>query len=225
LVAFAQADDPRFDDLSRLIPGHLHPRDLLPNARTVCAFFLPFDPRIVHSNRQGEEASEEWARAYVETNALLADICALLAVELGRHGIQVAWEPPTHNFDPVRLVSAWSHKSVAAIVGLGQFGHHCMLITKAGCAGRLGSIVLDVTVPPSAQDKVPDERSLCTYDQGCRACIGRCPVGALTEEGLDRARCYAQCLANDARFPRWTAEVCGKCATGPCAVLEHSRSF
>jgi len=218
LVAFARADAPRFDELLRLIPGHLHPRNLLPAARSVCAFFLPFDPAVVRGNARGDPASEGWARAYVETNALLDGICHTLGKELGRRGVDVAWEPPTHNFDPVRLVSAWSHKSIAAIAGLGQFGHHHMLITEAGCAGRLGSIVLDVEVPPTPGREAVTT-TLCTYDQGCRACIRLCPAGALTEEGLDRARCYAQCLANDARFPQWLADVCGKCATGPCAIL------
>jgi epoxyqueuosine reductase len=219
LVAFSRADDPGFDELPRRIPGHLHPRDLLPGARSVCAFFLPFDPRIVRSNAREELASEEWARAYVETNALLADICAMLGEELGQCSIRAAWEPPTHNFDPVRLVSAWSHKSVAALAGLGQFGHHHMLITRAGCAGRLGSVVLDVEVAVAEDGSTGNAAALCTYDQGCRECIRRCPVGALTEGGFDRARCYAQCLYNDARFPQWTADVCGKCATGPCAIL------
>ena len=219
LVAFARADDPRFDELPRLIPGHLHPRDLLPSARSVCAFFLPFAPQIVRSNRRGDLATEEWVRAYVETNALLAEICALLVDELGRRGVRAAWEPPTHNFDPVRLVSAWSHKSVAAIAGLGQFGHHQMLITEAGCAGRLGSVVLDAEAIALVRAPSHDEEKLCTYDQGCRACIRRCPVEALTEEGFDRTRCYAQCLVNDARWPQWTADVCGKCATGSCAML------
>lgn len=225
LVAFARADDPRFDELPRMIPGHLHPRDLMPTARSVCAFFLPFAPEIVRSNRPGDLASEAWARAYVETNGLLADICAMLADELGRRDIQAAWEPPTHHFDPVRLASDWSHKSVAAIAGLGQFGHHHMLITRAGCAGRLGSVVLDVEIASPNTAASEGEEKRCTYDQGCRACIRRCPVGALTEERLDRARCYAQCLQNEARFqrerwPQWTADVCGKCATGPCAILD-----
>ena len=194
-----------------------------PSARSVCAFFLPFAPEIVQANARDELAAAEWARAYVETNALLADICAMLGDELGRKGIAVAWEPPTHNFDPVRLVSAWSHKSIAAIAGLGEFGHHQMLITEAGCAGRFGSVVLDVAIPPSAPNKGPEESALCTYDQGCRACIRRCPAGALTEEGFDRNQCYAQCLVNDAQWPQWLADVCGKCATGPCAIrqLEH----
>jgi epoxyqueuosine reductase QueG len=217
LVAFACADDPRFDELAFLVPGHLHPRDLLPGAQSVCAFFVPFDEAIVEANRQGELASEVWARAYVETNALLTDICRTLAKEMPKQGVRVGWEPPTHNFDPVRLVSAWSHKSVAVIAGLGRFGHHHMLITESGCAGRLGSVVLDVHVP-EALDGVPSRDVLCTYDRGCRACIRRCPVGALTEDGLDYQRCYARCLENDACFSQWDADVCGKCATGLCAL-------
>ena len=213
LVGFARAGDPRFEALRRRVPGHLAPHDLLPRARTVCAFFLPFHPQVVRANASGSAASEVWARAYVETNALLADVCASLVDSLREMGVGAAWEPPTHNFDPVRLVSAWSHKSAAYIAGLGRFGHHHMLITKAGCAGRLGSLALDADLEPTR----PARGSYCAFDRGCRACVRRCPVGALTEEGLDRQRCYAQCLANDARFSKWLADVCGKCVIGPCA--------
>jgi epoxyqueuosine reductase QueG len=188
----------------------------------VCAFFLPFDAEVMLSNRPSKRgspwASEAWARAYVETNALLSEICVRLGESLSKQGIRAAWEPPTHNFDPVALVSAWSHKSVAAVARLGVFGHHQMLITRAGCAGRLCSVVLDVD-PPLLPGHVVRERNLCQYNQGCRACVRRCPAGALTEEGFDRQACYARCLENDARWPQWVADVCGKCATGPCAVL------
>jgi epoxyqueuosine reductase len=217
LVAFARADDSRFDELASLLPGHMHPRDLLTGAQSVCAFFVPFDEGVVEANRQGELASEVWARAYVETNALLTEICRTLASEMPKRGVRVGWEPPTHNFDPVRLVSTWSHKSVAVIAGLGQFGHHHMLITESGCAGRLGSVVLDVDVPQEP-NSAQSRDDMCTYDRGCRACIRRCPIGALTEDGLDYQRCYARCLENDARFSQWDADVCGKCATGLCAL-------
>ncbi len=214
LVALASVDDPGFEELPKRIPGHLRPCDLLPHARSVCAFFLPFARSVVAANAGGDLASEGWALAYVETNALLARICERLAEELGRLGISAAWQPPTHTFDPVRLVSTWSHKSVAVVAGLGQLGHHHMLITEAGCAGRLGSVVLDVDVSSRAASSM----SACAYDRGCRACIERCPVGALTDDGFDRTRCYVRCLDNDARFPQWLADVCGKCATGPCAM-------
>jgi epoxyqueuosine reductase QueG len=214
LVGFARASDPRFDDLPVRIPGHLHPRDLLPGAQSVCAFFLPFAKALVRENKEGRAASASWAHAYVETNALLADISQAVVTSLAQMGVLAAWEPPTHNFDPVRLVSAWSHKSVGAIAGLGAFGHHHMLITSSGCAGRLGSVVIGAEIPPTR----PTQQPFCTFDQGCRDCIRRCPPNALSEQGLDRARCYEQCLINDARFSQWVADVCGKCATGPCAV-------
>jgi epoxyqueuosine reductase QueG len=216
LVGFASATDPRFEELQTLVSGHLHPRDLLPDAQSVCALFLPFAPQVVAANARGKLASEVWARAHVETNALLSEICATLGAELDKRNVRTAWELPTHNFDPVRLVSAWSHKSVAAIAGLGQLGHHHMLITASGCAGRLASIVLNAEVdrPPV----VPQDGDYCAFGQGCRACIQRCPAAALTPRGLDKARCYAQCLDNDARFPQWLCDVCGKCATGPCAL-------
>lgn len=221
LLAFARADDPGFDQLPGLVPGHLHPRDLLPEARSVCAFFLPFDLEVMLSNQPDKRgsawASETWARAYVETNALLEQICVRLGERLAEKGVRAAWQPPTHNFDPVRLISAWSHKSVAAVARLGVFGHHRMLITRAGCAGRLCSVVLDAEPPLLPGDVVRE--NLCQYEKGCRVCVRRCPAGALTEAGLDRQACYARCLENDARFPQWLADVCGKCATGPCASL------
>lgn len=43
LVAFAEAKDPRFDDLKVLIsPTHALPADFIQDAGTVIAFFIPF---------------------------------------------------------------------------------------------------------------------------------------------------------------------------------------
>jgi epoxyqueuosine reductase QueG len=201
--------------MSDIVPGHLVPRALLPEAQTVCSIFVPFARVVVSSNRSGQVTSEAWARAYVETNWLLSHICEVLVSQLSEMGIPAAWAPPTHNFDPQRLISAWSHKSVAAIAGLGKFGHHQMLITDAGCAGRFGSIVLDAVVEQPPCQALGE---VCAFEQGCRTCIEKCPVGALTEDNFDRHRCYEMCLTNDARFPDWLADVCGKCATGPCAM-------
>jgi len=120
LVGFAAADDPRFARLRHVAePSHLLPADLLPGARSVVSFFLPFAPSVVEANaRQREEVAREWAVAYIETNALIARITAHLIEALAQRGIRAAAEPATHNFDPVSLISRWSHKSVAVIAGL-----------------------------------------------------------------------------------------------------------
>ncbi len=218
LVGFAQADDEGFLKLREMVVGdHMLPQDLLPEARSVVAFFLPFQESIVQANLDHPYTAREWALAYVETNRLIARICDVLKEELGGRAIKAAAEPPTHNFDPVQLVSRWSHKSVAAIAGLGSFGLHHMLITEAGCAGRFGSLVMEAEVYPTLLEE--KERCLYYHDGSCRKCIERCPVGALSEEGLERAVCYDRCL-EVSRFysDLGIVDCCGKCATGPCAL-------
>ncbi|MEJ2210349.1 MAG: epoxyqueuosine reductase [Anaerolineae bacterium] len=220
LVAFAAADDERFVALRTVAePSHLLPTDLLPGARSVISFFLPFAPWVVEANaRQRQEVAREWAVAYVETNALIGRITARLVEALAGQGVRAAAEPATHNFDPVSLVSRWSHKSVAVIAGLGNFGLHQMVITDAGCAGRFGSLVLDADLP--AAPAPPRERCLYFYDGSCLECVYACPAGALdTDEPLDKQACYRRLLDVAAAYEDLgLADVCGKCATGPCAL-------
>jgi epoxyqueuosine reductase len=219
LVGFAAASDPRFQALRRVAePTHMLPQELLPGARSVVSFFLPFAPWVVEANiRHSERVAEEWARAYVETNALIGRITAHLIEALAGRGVRAAAEPATHNFDPVSLISRWSHKSMAVITELGSFGLHHMVITDSGCAGRFGSLVLDAELPIIAVE--PKERCLYFHDGSCLECIFHCPVQALGEsEPLDKRRCYRR-LRNVAQgFEHLgLVDVCGKCAIGPCS--------
>jgi len=220
LIGVAAAADPRFLELRRAVgPAHLLPQELLPGAQSVVAFFLPFAPWVVEANaRHRQQVAREWAVAYVETNALIGRITAHLIESLARSGIRAAAEPATHNFDPVSLVSRWSHKSVAVIAGLGSFGLHQMVITDAGCAGRFGSLVLDAELPPTLT--TPRERCLYFYDGRCLECVQRCPVSALDpQEALDKGRCYRHLLRVAENYPDLgLADVCGKCALGPCSL-------
>lgn len=111
LIGFASADNPGFGKLSAVAGrGHLRPQDLLPGARSVVAFFLPFSEELVLRHKKHPFISREWAEAYIETNRLIAAICQHLCEELRRAGVDAAWQQPTHNFDPVSLASRWSHK-------------------------------------------------------------------------------------------------------------------
>jgi len=218
LIAFASAANPGFARLRGVVtPQHFLPEQLLPGARSVVSFFLPFAEEVVEANRQASYVAREWAVAYLETNRLIARICQRLTDVLAELGVRAASEPATHNFDPVSLVSRWSHKSVAAVAGLGSFGLHHMLITDAGCAGRFGSLVIDAELEPTPV--VEKQRCLYYYDGSCRQCVELCPIGALTEEGLDKGLCYRRCLEVDAYFADLgLTDVCGKCALGPCAL-------
>lgn len=219
LVRWVKADDPRFSALHTHVHSDLLlPNDMLPGAKSVLAFFLPFEKDIVRANtKETDQVAAVWARAYIETNILLKHITDTLTHTLAQHGIRAAAAPPTHNFDPKTLRSNWSHKSVAVITGLGSFGLHHMVITDAGCAGRFSSVVLDAGLPDLQPSLV--ERCLY-YSQGsCTTCVERCPIGALHMDGsLDKQRCWQRCLTVGERFKHLgVADVCGKCATGPCA--------
>lgn len=191
---------------------------MLPGARSVVSFFLPFEHVVLNANAEHkEEVAREWAQAYVETNALIGRITAQLVASLAERGVRAAAEPASGNFDPLTLVSRWSHKSVAVIAGLGSFGLHHLVITDAGCAGRFGSLVVDAALSgPPAQ---PQERCLYFHDGSCMECVLRCPVEALDEDGgLEKQRCWSRCLEVAREYEHLgRAEVCGKCVAGPCA--------
>ncbi|MCL6638794.1 MAG: epoxyqueuosine reductase [Firmicutes bacterium] len=218
IVGFADALDELFHKVRQTCgPQHLMPSDLLADARGVVAFFVPFTAGLVRLNARDTYIAREWALAYIETNRLIGELCTDLAAELKSRGVKAAWVAPTHEFDAERLVATWSHRHVAYVAGLGTFGLNNMLITAAGCAGRLGSVVIDAPVQPTAR---PSEE-LCRHYRGrrCVVCVQRCPIGALTLEGFDRKRCYAHLLQVNSHFSDLPlCDVCGKCATGPCAL-------
>lgn len=221
LVGFAAASDPLFENSRRAVsPTHALPGDLLPGARTVIVWFVPFERSIASSNVAGRQASREWATAYVETNVLLAAIGARVAEYLQTRGTAAVSPPPTHQFDRTRLVSDWSHRHAAVAAGLGSFGHHNLLITAAGCCGRLGSLVTTLEVEPDP----PTGAEACLHRSGmtCLRCVSRCVNEALRSDGFDRFRCYEMCLANgELHRDMGTADVCGKCTVGvPCSFTD-----
>jgi epoxyqueuosine reductase len=226
LVAFADALDPRFGGLrDHVDPDHMLPADLLPGARSVVSFFIPFAPDVPEANgRDRHEVAQEWVVAYVETNALIDRITASLIESLADQGVRAAAEPATYNFDETTLVSRWSHKSAAVIAGLGSFGLHHLLITDAGCAGRLGSLVLDRDLPIQAGP--PRERCLFFHDRSCLECVMACPAGALDQGGeIDKQACWERCQqVGQLWSAAGRADVCGKCATGPCSIQSAVRT-
>jgi len=221
LVAYADARDALFPRLKEVAtPGHFTPLELLDGAQTVIVYFLPFAESIGRSNKGDGLASLEWAWAYIETNRLIVAINQRLAEGLEQKGYASVVLPPTHNFDTKELVSQWSHKHIGYIAGLGKFGLHHMLITERGSSGRLGSLITRASIPPTSRRD--QEACLYTYNRSCVACVKRCPVAALTEEGFDRHKCYARLLQNAKEFEReGLGDVCGKCVSVvPCSFQD-----
>ncbi|MDW7671355.1 MAG: epoxyqueuosine reductase [Bacillota bacterium] len=219
LIAYAAASDPLFQSLRQWThPDHQLPADLLPDAVSVIAYFLPFHPSVPESNRTGRLASREWGEAYIHTNQLITDVNVYLVRRLSNAGYETVYASATHNFDEETLMSLWSHRHAAYIAGLGQFGLHNLLITEKGCCGRIGTLVTNAPVTPSPRPETP--ACLFKLNGSCGLCVDHCINGSLSQNGYDRHHCYAMCLENAAALSEiGLADVCGKCTVGlPCST-------
>jgi epoxyqueuosine reductase QueG len=224
LVAYADAEDEMFYNLKNAVsPFHALPKELLPEAKTVVTYFLPFDEVVVNSNIEGKESSEIWANAYVETNELISDLNTFIKEELQKLGYKCNVTPATHNFDSKKLISNWSHRHIAIIAGLGTFGLNNMLITDKGCCGRIGSFVTDLKIEPTKRQA--EESCLYKRFGTCKKCVDRCVNDALKVDSFDRHKCYEMCLYNDKLYSGANlTDVCGKCLVGvPCSIVNPAK--
>ena len=205
-------------------PDHYLPSDLLSEAETVIAYFIPFTKETVTSNSKGKFASKQWAQSYTETNKLIIDLNSALTDMLKKHSFLAATTLPTHNFDEAKLVSIWSQKHVAYIAGLGKFGLHHMLITEKGCCGRLGSIITNAKITPTPIN--PEEFCLYKLDGSCGVCIKKCALKVLKIDEFDKQACYRKCLRNATMYADLgVTDVCGKCvAMTPCSFSNPSKA-
>lgn len=216
LIGYASARDSIFDEMKKVIgPHHLHPKEIFPEAKTVVSFFLPFEKELVKLNWRSQGPIKEWIQAKVETDHLTGEINEILKTELAKDGIAAVVPPIVFDYKNKGFDIAWSHKSAAYAAGLGTFGVHHMLITKAGCAGRFGTIIISAEIPPTPR---PVEE-FCRYKKGkkCLVCMDRCPAGAVNIKGFDKEKCFRLLQENTKAFSEHNQPACGKCATGPCA--------
>jgi epoxyqueuosine reductase QueG len=218
LVGFAAANDPLFNDLRTVVgPTHAVPADILAEAKTVIAFFLPFPKDVTRSNIKERKSSSEWAISYVETNILIQQLSLHLQHFFAEEGERSVSIPATHNWNEEKLISDWSHRHVAHIAGLGRFGLNNMLITDKGCCGRVGSFVTSASIIPDSRPA--DEACLYRYDGSCKKCAHKCVNEALYEDSFDRFKCYEMLLENvEEHTSVGYADVCGKCLVAvPCS--------
>ncbi len=217
LTGYVAADNPKFGELDEIIGNKMVlPSDILPEARTVIVYFLPYSTeigKIIH----GEACIyREWSEYYTVTNELLAEISQAVAGYLKKKGYVTSEIPPTNNYDEVTLTSQWSHKSVAVMAGIGSFGLNHLLVTKYGTAGRMNSLITDALIEPSEYTG----HQYCLYYQTgkCKICLERCPTGAISEHGIDKFRCNAYL---DGKCVHDSQQGCPMCSSGPCT----SRGF
>lgn len=224
LIGFSSASDERYENIKETIgPHHLHPKEILPDCKTVVSFFIPFTKKIVEDNiSEGRsKVSYLWAKTYCECNNLINSLTGDLIKFLRDYNINGATVQATHGFDKVNFVAPWSHKSAAVIAGLGELGLHSLLITDKGCAGRLGTVFIDVEIEPKEIRTLDKPRCLYYRDGSCTVCVNNCPTKALSIDGLDKKICYKKLLhTSEIYSDLGKCDSCGKCSLGPCAYYE-----
>jgi epoxyqueuosine reductase QueG len=214
LLAVASADDLLWETLRRadvVGPRHLSPVQWLPEARSVISCFFPFTERVRVANRTKGEPSKEWLYGRYEGAAFLDAACSFLRDAVQQAGGRAIAPSLDDRFAVVDLRSNWSERHAAFIAGLGTFSLNRSLITEAGSAGRLGSVIIDVALEPTPRPYTEFDE----YCNHCGACLLRCPPHAINENGKDNAVCAQYLKETKARYqPRYG---CGKCQTGlPC---------
>jgi epoxyqueuosine reductase QueG len=223
LVEIISAKDERLKLLKKAVSvKHFMPCDILPDAKSIISFFIPFQENVIRSNIKGKMASKEWAIAYIKTNDLIKVINDDIETLMEQNGYKTGKIPATHNFDVEKLISNWSHRHIAYIAGIGTFGINNMLITKNGCCGRFGSIIINYELNEYKQTNEVKEKCLNKINGSCGICQKKCIVNAYENNNYDRHKCYKQCLENvEFHKNMGYADICGKCLVGlPCSTKE-----
>jgi epoxyqueuosine reductase QueG len=225
LLVTAEADQ-RFAVLPKIAAkNHLLPSDLLSSARTVIVFFIPFKVKLVEENHPGKFPCPNWGVAYEVTNQLINAAGERIANVLRTCGNDAVPTPVTEE----GFFARWSHKHIGYLCDLGRFGINAQLITPAGCAGRMGSLITNADL---GDHPLVTKSELCLYKNGweCLQCVPRCPVKAVSIEGIDYQRC-----SNRLKFNRKNrislglgerTHGCAKCQVNlPCSLKDPTAEY
>ncbi|KIX11955.1 hypothetical protein [Dethiosulfatarculus sandiegensis] len=237
LVGFARADDPLFEFYQQdigdfywlpreafgLVHGPARDQDL-----TIIAWVLPQTETARHDNRKMDfYPSRAWVRSRWQGEAVNSALRKHLVHRLADLGIRAVaplllkdWQ--IKKSPKYGRSSCWSERHAAYAAGLGTFGICAGLITPKGKAVRVGSVIAEINLTPDKRPYKTHMQYCLMASRGiCGLCMERCPVGAITPEGKDKAKCMAHSRGKVA--PYLLSEygikgyACGLCQTGvPC---------
>lgn len=238
LVGFANGVDPIWQQYKEYVgPFHWTPWEVFnqhrPEARaaaqelTVISWVLPQREQVRKANRvQKKFPADEWARIRVWGEEFNVGLRKHVAESLTAAGHPAVAPMLVPNWGIVKsqrfsYASSWSERHAAHAAGLGTFGLCDGLITAAGKAMRVGSVVAKVDIKPTPRPYA-DHRAYCLFftDGVCGKCIDRCPARAITPQGHDKEKCRAH-LAKSREYVKenyeFTGYGCGLCQVGvPC---------
>ncbi len=238
LVGFSSGADPLYafykEDIGDFYRSpidflaHKHPdKEFSPQDVTVVSWVLPQTAATKDDHRRETYfPSERWARSRIfgeEGNVELRKHMETFFDARGVEAVAPMLSPLWEEAVSVKYgyTSTWSERHAAYAAGLGTFGLSDGLITAAGKAHRVGSVVIGLRVEATTRPyDHPNAYCLFRMKGTCGKCMGRCPIGAITEDGHDKNLCCRyvdmtrQYVLRQFHFEGYG---CGLCQTGiPC---------
>lgn len=239
LVGFSSGADPLYQAYKELV-GEIHwtpveafslahpNQGLGPADLTVISWVLPQREATKADNRRESfYPSHRWIQARFPGEEFNNSLRRHVVQELGRVGIKAvapvllpewSWEKS----EKYVFISRWSERHAAYAAGLGTFGLCDGLITAKGKAHRVGSVIAQLMLPAQGRP-YDDHHAYCLFfhDGSCTGCRKRCPVGAISESGHDKVKCWDHAGVTCAGFVKekygFDGYGCGLCQTGvPC---------
>lgn len=243
LISFADGDDPIFNEYKTIIsPEHLTPREAIAKANnknpkdmparlSVISWILPAAKETRASNRtETHFPGRLWSHTRWYGEKFNDKLRAYIVTLLNGAGYQAVAPTSQSYFKTFKNekgpYSNWSERHIAYAAGLGTFSLSDGLITERGISIRCGSVVTSLVLSVHPR-KATSPYSNCLFYAGvnCRACIKRCPAGAISEKGHDKHIC--QQYLRDIGYSRESLKAgydneksvagCGLCQTKvPC---------
>jgi epoxyqueuosine reductase len=239
IVGFSSGADPLYGSYKDLVGTfHWTPLEVFrlafpdvsvsPDNLTVISWILPQrEPTKADSRKETLYPSRRWVQARFPGEEFNNHLRRYVVQQLSSKGVKSVapvlsehWrreKSPKYGF-----ASKWSERHAAYAAGLGTFGLCDGLITPKGKAHRVGSVVANLVVPVTARP-YDDHHAYCLffYDGSCTGCRKRCPVGAITDEGHNKDKCWNHARVTCAKYVKenygFDGYGCGLCQTRvPC---------
>jgi len=175
-----------FADVGKLLPVRSAAR-IPQGAKSVIAIAVPY-----FAGEQKERNIAKYAAGpdyHGVIMALLLQACALLQARFAQHA-----------FVPFCDASPIDERRAAYLAGLGVLGKNGMVIHKRfGSYFFVGEIVTTLSLAPN--------RPVLGECDGCMACIGACPGGAIGANGVDPNRCASHISQKKGELTQWEAAL------------------
>lgn len=208
LIGFVAGNDPLWSSFKRVIGDyHLTPDEMVASSlegtewspNSVISWVLPISRKTRELNqRENQWPSREWVLTANQGGLFLEQLRTHMVEFLNSRGYRVLAPQPNTirkkvgSLD-VPSASSWSERHIAYAAGLGKFSLNGGLITASGIAHRCGSVITELSLQPTRQPNSEHLHYCLFHREGtCGTCIERCPSGALSRKGNDKAMCYVQ---------------------------------